>query len=318
MGYFAGIDLGGTAIKVGITDEEMHIIGRSQAATPRSKEPQVISDEIWQLVLLACREAGVRTQQLHSIGIGCPGSVDSKKGEILHACNLHLVGVPFSRHISEKSGKPVYLENDGNCALLGEWKYGAAQGYRNVVMLTLGTGIGGGILTEGILYRGFNSFGGEIGHMVIETDGISCSCGRKGCFEQYASATGLIRLTKEAMKRDRRSLMWDLCRGDLGKVDGTTAFNGQQQKDDTACKVVELFLKYLAVGVTNVINIFQPEALVIGGGVGRQGETLLAPLRSLVSGQVYSRYAGPQTNIVSSLLGNDAGMIGAALLGKEN
>ncbi len=317
-GYLAGVDLGATTIKAGILNEKLELIGKARTLTPAGKGGEALTAALWQTVLLACRQAGVSEKLLTSVGVGCPGSVDQKSGRLLHACNLSLIDDDFSGRLEGLCQRPVYLENDGNCALLGEWKKGAAAGFSQAVMLTLGTGIGGGILVDGKLYRGFNGFGGEVGHMVVQADGPLCSCGRRGCFEVYASASGLIRMTRQAMKEDRDSLMWKLCGGDLLKADGTTPFLGLQQKDEAARRTVTLFLKYLAVGVTNIINLFQPEALVIGGGVGRQGEALLGPLRRLVAEQVYSRYGGAQTNILSSALGDDAGIIGAGLLGKEN
>ena len=182
-------------------------------------------------------------------------------------------------------------------------------------MVTLGTGVGGGIVNGNEIYTGFNFAGAEMGHEVIVVDGRQCSCGRKGCFETYASATGLIKTTQEYMGRDRDSLCWDLCDGKIEKVSGRTAFDAMRQGDRTGAEVVRVYIRYLACGITNIINTFQPDILCIGGGISHEGETLLRPLRELVAHEVYSRHSLQNTEIVTASLGNDAGVIGAAWLG---
>lgn len=317
MLYAVGVDIGGTNLKVGVVDRDGQIISRAKAKTKVPARAAELSSDLWMLIQQALEKKKISLSQVSRIGVGCPGTVEPTEGILQYACNLELANARLGDLLEDVSGKSVFLENDANCALLGEVKLGAARGAKNAVMLTLGTGIGSGILVDGKIYSGFNCFGGEIGHMVIVSGGALCSCGRKGCFERYASASALVRMTREAMERDRSTVLWEISDGDLEKVSGITVFEGQKRGDLRAQEILNRYVQYLADGVTNVINILQPEVLVIGGGLGSQGEELLNPLRKLVDAQVYSKGAKAQTQIVSSQLGNDAGIIGAAFLGAE-
>jgi glucokinase len=213
----------------------------------------------------------------------------------------------------------VYVENDANAAAYGEYVAGAGKGHNSLVCITLGTGVGGGVVIDGKILTGFNFAGAELGHMVIEVDGVQCSCGRKGCFEAYSSATGLIRMTKEAMDADKDSAMWNLFRerGD-DKVSARISYDAMRLGDKSATEVVDKFHKYLATGLTNVINIFQPEVLCIGGGVCNEGDALLNPVKEIIAKEVYTKNSAKNTEIVRATLGNDAGIIGAAFLGRAN
>ena len=207
--------------------------------------------------------------------------------------------------------RPVHVENDANAAAYGEYLAGSAKGAKNAVCITLGTGVGGGVIIDGRIYSGFNYAGAELGHMVIEVDGPECTCGRRGCFEVFSSATGLVRMTREAMKAHPESVMHT-----MGEPGGRTAFNAMRQGDSAGKEVVDSYIKYLAAGIANVINIFQPEILSIGGGVCNEGDALLNPLKEAVAGEVYTRRGQKNTKIVIATLGNDAGIIGAAFLGQ--
>ena len=222
------------------------------------------------------------------------------------------------KYIQEHINKPVYVENDANAAAYGEYVAGAGKGHNSLVCITLGTGVGGGVVTDGKILTGFNYAGAELGHTVIEVDGVQCSCGRKGCFEAYSSATGLIRMTKEAMEKDKNSSMWDLVRERNNKVSARISYDAMRLGDKSATEVVDKFTKYLAVGLTNVINIFQPEVLCIGGGVCNEGDALLNPVKEIVAKEVYTRNSPKNTEIVIAKLGNDAGIIGAAFLGRAH
>ena len=227
----------------------------------------------------------------------------------------YLKGGKGSKEIlKELTNLNVELENDANCAALGEAKAGAGEGVANFVAVTLGTGVGSGIVVNGKLLNGCNDAAGEAGHMVIFADGEQCTCGRKGCWEAYSSATALIRQTKEAMGKNLDSAMWTLVDGDINKVDGRTAFNAMRKNDPAGIKVVDTYIHYLAMGITNMINLFQPEILCVGGGIGNEGESLLEPVRKIVNQEHYSVHSVVQTRICSAKLGNDAGIIGAALL----
>jgi glucokinase len=214
----------------------------------------------------------------------------------------------------EKIDKPCYVENDANAAAYGEFVAGAAKGANDAVCITLGTGVGGGIIINKKIYSGFNFAGAEIGHTVIDPNGPECTCGRKGCFEVFSSATGLVRMTKEAMLADKSSIMWKMNDED-GKVSARTAFNAMRAGDKAGKEVVDKYIRYLACGITNTINIFQPDILCIGGGVCNEGDPLLLPLKELVAKEVYTKNSAKNTEIVIAKLGNDAGIIGAAFLG---
>jgi glucokinase len=213
-------------------------------------------------------------------------------------------------------GKPVYIGNDANAAAYGEYTSGAGKGCGSVVAITLGTGIGGGAIESGRLLTGFNHAGMEVGHMVIRRGGRACPCGRFGCWERYASASGLIITTRSAMGDDKKTKLWDIVEGDIARVEGKTVFDAMKEGDETARGVIDTYIDDLACGVTNLINIFQPDVLCVGGGIAEEDEVLLAPLREKVADEVYSKNSDRNTAIVKAKLGNGAGVIGAAHLYK--
>ena len=311
--YRIGVDLGGTNIAVGVVDESMKIIGRGKVKTRCPRPAAEIFDDIALAVDMAIKDAGISKDDVVSVGVGTPGSVNKSNGYIEFANNLDFNQVPAKEMLEERIDKPVYLDNDANCAALGEAVAGVGNGVQNFVAITLGTGVGSGIIINGKIVVGVNYCAGEMGHMVIAVDGIPCNCGRKGCWEQYSSATALISQTKEAMKNNPDSLMWQLA-GSIDNVSGRTAFDAMRQGDEAAAAVVDRYIYYLSVGIGNVINALQPEIICIGGGVSHEGDYLLKPLIKYVEEQRYSIYSTKQTQIVAAQLGNDAGIFGAALL----
>ena len=224
---------------------------------------------------------------------------------------------PLRANMQALLGCKVYIENDANAAAYGEYIAGAAKGARYAVVITLGTGIGGGIIIDGKIFSGFNYAGAELGHTVIQMDGRPCMCGRKGCWEKYASARALTEDTRIAMQSNPQNMMWTLVGGDINKVDAKTAFDGMRAGDPLATQVVKDYVKYVACGLTNIINIFQPEIICIGGGVSKEGETLLAPVRALVDLEEYARNGDRRVTIKAAQLRNDAGVVGAASLGNQ-
>ncbi len=312
--YRVGVDLGGTNIATGVINEKNEIIGRGKVKTRAPRPAEAIFDSIKEAVDMAVVNAGIDYKDIISVGIGTPGSVNKDTGEIEFSNNLKFHNVPAKQMLEERLNKPVYLENDANAAALGEAVAGSGNGVKNFVAVTLGTGVGSGIIIDGKIYRGSNFCGGEMGHMVINVDGIPCNCGRKGCWEKYASATALVSQAVEAMEGNKASLLWQTCDGDLNKVEGKTIFEAYDMGDAVAKAVVDKYLYYVAVGLANVINALQPEAVCIGGGISGQGEKILAPIRDIVKAERYSVYAEKQAAIVPASLGNDAGIIGAALL----
>ncbi len=313
--YRIGVDLGGTNIVSAVVDENNKIIARAKEKTNAPRPAEEIFDDIAKTIKDALYSAGLTMDDIESIGVGTPGSVNKAKGLIEFANNLGFDNVPAYALLKERTGcKNIYFDNDANCAALGEAVAGCGKGAKDFVAITLGTGVGSGIVVGGKLVTGVNYAAGEMGHMVIVYDGEQCNCGRKGCWERYSSATALIRQTKDAMIKDPFTKMWDIVDGDIRKVDGRTAFDGMRAEDDTAKKVVANYMGYLACGMSNIINTFQPEVLCVGGGVGNEKENLLGPVRKMINSQRYSVHAEKQTKICCAELGNDAGIIGAALL----
>lgn len=313
---YIGIDLGGTNIAAGLVNDAGEILYSASIPTLKERHWSEIVKDMASLTQRIIRESGYNIKDIRAVGIGCPGSIDKKNGVVVYSNNIVMDHVPMSEEFRKHLDLPVFLENDANAAALGEAKAGAGKGYSNLVMITLGTGVGGGIVIDGKLYSGFNHCGAELGHTVIEVDGRVCSCGRKGCFEAYSSATGLVNMTKEKMSEDKNSLMWKLVNNNLEKVNGRTAFDAAKKGDEAGLAVVNMYIKYLACGLTNLVNIFQPEVLCIGGGVCGEGDYLLKPLVEIVRKSEYG--AENQTNfsqIKIAELGNNAGIIGAAALG---
>ncbi len=311
--YNIGIDLGGTNIKVGVVDENYNIVGRSNIKTNLPRPSEEIVDSIVEGVKLACEDAKIAVSDVNSIGIGTPGTANRNTGVVLYSCNLGFNNFGLGGMLSEKLGTEVFVENDANAAAFGEVVNGAGKGYKDVVVITLGTGVGGGIIIDGKIYTGFNFCGAELGHTVIEYNGRQCGCGRKGCFEAYSSATALINFTKEAMEADKSTKMWEIA-GSIDGVDGKTAFDGFRAGDKTATEVVNKYINYLGCGLTNVVNIFQPEVLLIGGGICKEGENLTKPLLEYIAKESYCIDPNCSTKLDIAKLGNDAGIIGAAYL----
>ena len=316
MKYYIGVDIGGTNIKAGVVDENYELVSSVSVKTNSQNGYEAVLQSIFEAIEKAVSQSGVELDRIKTIGVGCPGTMDSENGTVLYSNNLHWENVPLAKDIEEKFGKKVILENDANVAAYGEYLAGGAKGAKNAVVLTLGTGVGAGIIIDGKIYSGSNNAGGEIGHTVIEVDGSSCTCGRNGCFEAYASATGLIRMTKEMIEQRPQTKMREMVEVS-GKVSARTSFNAAKLGDPEAKEVVSKYIKYLAAGIANVINVFQPDILCIGGGVCNEGDYLLLPLKELVAQQIYSKNSTKNTEIAICSLANEAGMIGSAMLGRK-
>ena len=315
--YTIGIDLGGTNIVASVVDDDYNIIGTSKTPTNSPRSADEIFDDIADVCEEAVKTAGLTMEDIDSVGMGTPGTVN-QDGIIEFANNLAFNNVPARTMLAKRINKPeekVFIENDANCAALGEAYAGCGNGAKDFVAVTLGTGVGSGVIIGGKIVNGVNYAGGECGHMVIVVDGEQCSCGRKGCWEAYASATALIRQTKKAMEEYPDSLMHKLAKEE-GKVSGRTAFDAMRLGGIAGIKVVDDYIKYVACGLINIVNALQPEIICIGGGICNEGETLMKPLRRFVQSERYSIHSKIQTKIVKAELGNDAGVIGAALLGK--
>lgn len=315
--YSVGIDLGGTNIAAGVVDEKGKIISRHKINTEKTRHYSMIISDMALAAKEALRSAGLNINDIAGIGIGCPGTVDSQKGVIVYSNNIRFENVPMKEELKKHTSLPVFISNDANCAALGETSEGgAAGGKKNVVLITLGTGIGGGIIIDKKIYEGINSAGAELGHTILVYEGEKCTCGRKGCWEAYASATALIRQTRIAMSENKDSLMWELTGQDIEKAGGRTAFEASRKGDSAAIKVVENYIGYLSEGITDMVNIFRPEIVLVGGGISNEGEYLFAPVREYVKRYAYGGSRTFVPEVTGAKLGNDAGIIGAAMLVK--
>ncbi len=319
--YYIGVDLGGTNIAIGIVDESFSIVKKGSVPTKPERGADAIIADMAALAKKLLSEENILLSDVAYAGVATPGTANNQTGVVEYANNIPFDRYPLADKLSALlDGTKVYIENDANAAAKAEAIAGVAVGAPISVMITLGTGLGGGIVIDGKVYSGFNFAGGELGHTVIEKGGKPCTCGRRGCWEAYSSATGLVNMTKEhlvkARAEGRKTLIDDMIGDDLSKITARTAFNAQKEGDALGIEIVDEYLSYLACGIVNLINIFQPNVLVIGGGVCHEGENLLRPLLKKVFAETYTREGTPRTEIKLAKLGNDAGIIGAAVLGQ--
>lgn len=307
---YLGVDLGGTNIKVALVDAEGNILNESSVPTNLPRQAEAVCDDI--AALCTALADGVR---VHGIGVGCPGTVDG--GVVRYSNNLNWHDFAMADYLQGKTGLPVRLANDANAAALGEALAGCAKGAESAVIVTLGTGVGGGVVLNGKLLTGYTGAASEPGHTVIcdTPNAPLCTCGRRGCFEAYASATALIRMTRQAMDAHPESALHTVAAN--GTVNGRTAFDAAELGDAAAKQVVDDYIHYLAVGIANLINMFFPQVIGLSGGVANQGENLLRPLRAAVQPMIFGdKYAKKHTTLTTCTLGYRAGVIGAALLNR--
>lgn len=304
-----GIDIGGTTAKLGLV-EGAEILDKGTVRTDGGQTPEAVMENI----ASAAAELLRGQPDCECIGIACAGLIDSKTGVVLYSNNLAWEEVPIVELLGQYISIPAALANDADAAALGEVMYGAAKGKDSAVLLTLGTGVGGGVVIGRRIFSGSMRGGCELGHVVIERNGKMCTCGRKGCLETYASATALMELARETAAGQKESLMNTLCGNNLAKLDGKMVFDAARQGDGAALQVVDGYEENLSVGIANVINIFRPEIVLLGGGVSAQGAFLTDALQKKVENLCFGGCHGDIPPIVAAQLGNDAGMIGAAYL----
>ena len=313
--YYIGIDIGGTNLKAGLVDESYQITAARKMPL-KFESMEQMGETLAEMAIALAEENNIPRDQVASVGMGFPGPVDNKRGVVVKTVNIPIRSMPVAEMFHKYWDLPVYLGNDADCAALGEFYHYEDKNIESLILVTLGTGIGTGIILGGKIHTGINGCAGEGGHIVIVHNGYQCTCGRKGCWERYASANALIRQTIAAMDEHPDSAMWGLAGGALNRVDGRTAFEAMRKGDATARAVVDQYLEYLGEGLSNFVNIFQPEVIALGGGVSHErDEDLLVPLQSMVLEQCFGREAEKHPKLVKARLGNDAGIIGAALLG---
>ncbi len=310
MKHYFGIDIGGTYIKGAIVDESGNILIKDKVPT----ESNLGGDKIVENVELLCNTlllgAKMKLSDISAIGIGVPGMINTEEGIVVKSGNLGLRNFEIKKKVTEKIPLPCKVSNDANIAALGEMKYGYGGKYKNVFFITLGTGVGSGIIIDGKLYEGNRGAGAEFGHVVMKIGGEPCKCGRRGCIEAYASATALIRETKKAMQNHKDSKLWEL--GSIDAVDGKSAFDFAE-RDVYAKAVVDEYVEILSAGITNIANLLRPEAIIIGGGVCAQGDNLLNPIKEYLSKEIFAGGENsPAVEILTAKLANDAGCLGAA------
>lgn len=313
MSYTIGIDLGGTTMTAGLVNENYEIVGKITWATRLPRPAEDLEKAMADLCREVAKQNGVDFSEVRYVGIGTPGSVNFTTGFVGYNTNFNYYDWNLGTDLEALLGCKVYVENDANAAAFGEYIAGGAKGYKDAVVITLGTGIGSGIILDGKILRGFNFAAGEMGHTVIVKDGRKCNCGRHGCWERYASARALSEDTKAAMREHRDTIMWDLVK-DIDHVNAKTSFDAMEKGDALAKQVVENWMEYVGCGIANVVNTFEPEVICIGGGVSNQGETLLGPVRAYVEKETHDITTGRVPEIRACVLRNDAGVIGAAAL----
>ncbi len=315
---YVGVDIGGTNLKAGLVDENGVLL-----ATQKMKVASIADDDglawtVASLVQELAHTVNIPVSDVASVGVGVPGTVEIRSGSINYTCNLPLRNVPLRKLFHRYLSIPLYIENDANCAALAEFLVGAGRDSKRFVTITLGTGVGAGIVHNGKIYHGANGMAGEVGHMVIQRGGLPCPCGRHGCWEQYASATALKRMTAAALAAHPHSILAQVVAENDGRVSGQSAFIAARRGDPVGQQVCDEYVDYLACGVVNVVNIFQPDTLAIGGGVSNEAEEqLLLPVQQRVARESIPCGRDRRTRIVKAELGNRAGLIGAALLGKN-
>ena len=307
-----GIDIGGMSIKGAAVDSNGRVYDRFSMpfvkGEPGEKTIRKLAEIVKEYIASQHLEG-----KIEGIGIGSPGTLDVENGIVNYANNLGWNDLPVAKLMQETLPYPVRLTNDANAAALGEAKFGAGKMYDTVIMLTLGTGVGGGIIINGKLFEGNEGKGGELGHVVVQVDGEPCSCGRKGCFEAYSSATALIRETKKAMLKNKRSLLWKIS-PEIELVGGKVVFEGAAKGDKTAIRVLNNYVKYLGEGILNYCNIFRPNVIVLSGGIANAGDALFNPLNAYIKEHYYGYKRTPEVKVVPAELGYDSGKIGAAAL----
>ncbi len=314
--YRIGIDLGGTNIKVGLVDENQQMVQEKFTPTKSERPAEEVIADIAKTVLEVLEEQSLGVEDIAGIGVGCAGTIDAKNGEVPYSNNLGWENVPFAMLLQKYLHQEcrVCISNDANCAALGEAKAGAARGVDNVVLLTLGTGVGGGVIIDGKVFEGAHAGGTELGHTSLVYGGELCTCGRKGCVEAYVSATGLIRDTRRAAEQNPDSLLNQLCEGDLSRINGKIPFDAMQQGDEVAAAVVNQYFDYLAEAIANFVNLFRPDMVLLSGGICNQGRKLTDPVNERVAKLCFGGDKSFIPPVRCASLGNLAGIIGAANL----
>lgn len=314
--YYIGVDLGGTGIKAGVVNEKGEILSKGSTPTMAERPYQAVIADIATLCKTVAADANITVEDIEAIGVGVPGICDPKTGIIPKCTNLGWFDVPFVSELQSHIAKPVIVDNDATVAGFAEYIAGVSAGTHSSVFVTLGTGVGGGIIMNGRPYSGAHGVGSEIGHMNIAMGGEECTCGNKGCFERYASATSIIRDAKRAVAENPDSVIMQKCGGDVEKINAKIVIDAAKEGDAVGKQVFDGYVNGLAHGLVNLINVIDPEVIVLGGGVSMAGEFLLNAVREAMKPLIFFK-SMPYADVKLATLGADAGIIGAAMLGKQ-
>lgn len=309
--YYAGVDIGGKNTKMGIVDDFGNVLSSMTYKTQMERGYDAILLEMISNIGYMCQEAGFDMKELSGIGIGVPGIVNSRAGLVMSCSNLNWKGVDLAGDVRNLTGKTCKVCNDANCAALGEQRFGSGKNFKNLVFITLGTGVGSGIIIDGKLFEGLGCAGAEAGHMGIQVEGDKCACGNKGCWEEFISAKAFVAQTKEAIEKHKDSLLAKICKDG---VSGKSAFIAAREGDAVAKAVVDKYIKYVVYGIIGLTNILHPQAFVLGGGIANEGAELILPVKKMLNEYIDNNGFYPYVDVVGASLGNDAGYMGAAAL----
>lgn len=315
--YYLGLDLGGTNIVAGVVDETCRIISKKSIPANAGRPIEEVSCDMAEVSKEAVHLAGLRLSDLSSWGIGMPSCVNPATHLLVHANNFGWKNVPIYDYLQKHISLPLYISNDANCAAYGEVLAGAAKNYTDAILLTLGTGVGGGIILNKKIYSGADNMGAELGHTKLVYNGVRCTCGQYGCLESYCSSTALIRRAKKAVKKHPDSLMMEMAGQDASKINGEIVFESAGKGDIPAMEIVDEYCSYLAAGISSFIVIFRPQIIILGGGMAHAGDLLLEPVNKKLFACTFAAEEIGIPKVIRATLGNDAGLIGAALLEKS-
>ena len=307
---YIGIDLGGTNIAAGIVREDGKIVVQSSVPTLSQRPTDEIVKDMVFLSKQLIKDAELELNDIEAVGIGCPGTINFETGEVIYSNNIKMEHYMLAKEFQKYLNLPVKIDNDANCAAMGEYIV-SGNNVPIFMFITLGTGVGSGLILNGKVFRGFNGAASEAGHITLVSGGEPCTCGKRGCWETYASVTALIRQTKVAMEKNPESLMHEIAKAE-GKISGRTSFDAAKQGDKAAQAVVKQYAQYVADGIVSVENVLQPDIISVGGGISREGEYLLQPVCEYAAANGFNKFM-PKTKIVTAQSFNDAGIIGAVV-----
>lgn len=310
---YIGVDIGGTSVKIGVVDDGYNVICKTNIDTKAKRPCEELCEDIYNAIVGLTGENNIDLSKIDTIGVSCAGIISD--GKIVLAGNLGYKNVDITAIFEKISGKKIYVQNDANVATFGELIAGCGKGFGSMCAVTIGTGVGGGVVINGKIIEGYNGYAGEIGHMIVEPFGLDCACGKQGCLEKYCSTSALVADSKDRMMKNKDSILWETCGNDIEKVNGKTIFEAYHKNDKDAVDAVNRLATYIGISLSNLINLLQPEIVCVGGGVSEQGDAIMKPIEKFVHENTF--HGDVKTLVRPASLGNDAGIIGAGLLFKN-